>query len=109
MNERIFIRKLLTTKDFFFLFAKHLEEIFCGILRDDWYECERGIYIGGIYATKGWHDAFRLTCEELGLNNCYEYYNSLDWEMCDVIDADIAMLLEAIVLDEDGNRIKYDS
>lgn len=109
MNKRKFLRKILQNKDFFFfMFAEHLDEVFF----DDWYEVDNEsdnneadvcVMVGG---TNGWYKAFKLACEELCIEDCFKYYKSLSWEESDVLDVDLMYLLEAVVFDEEGNRIR---
>lgn len=104
MNKRTFLRKILHTKDFFFMFAKHLDEIWVDYSWW-WIDDEEDIVIMAD-GTNGWNIALKNTCKELDVEDCYKYYDSLDWRVSDELDMDMVMLLEAIVFDEDGKRIK---
>lgn len=101
MNKRIFIKKIL--HPFFCpVFARYLDEMWSNF---KWWRVDEGneivIMVNG---TNGWDTALKNTCEDLEIEDCYEYYKSLDWIKSDELDADIVMLLEAVVFDEDGNR-----
>lgn len=107
MTRRTFIRKILTTPNFFFVFAKHLDEVFPdGWIYEDIYEGTREI-ITSIDSTYGWVKALKQTCEELELLDCWECWDKLEWFDSDKLDGDIGDLLVAIVYDENGNRIYY--
>ena len=109
MTYRVFLRKILTTDNFFFVFADKLDEIFhegwiydSRFLKDYYYHDD---VVVGVDSTVGWNTALGRTCAELDLMDCWEYYNDLDWDVSDEVDSNIGKLLCAIVFDEDGNRI----
>ena len=105
MTRRLFFRRLLTTPDFFFVLAKHLDEVFPnGWIYEEVLEDE---IITSVDSTYGWNKAFKATCEELELNDCYSWYGEFDWYEGDLLDSDISELLVATVFDDNGNRIYY--
>ena len=106
MNKRIFLRKILNTENFFFIFAKYLDEIFPRGWHKTW-DSEFDDALVAIEGTVGWDTALKLVLNEFGMEDCFEYYDSLYWGLSDEVDSDIAMLLEAIVFDENGNRLSY--
>ena len=101
MTRRLFFRKLLTAPDFFFVLAKHLDEIF----PDGWIYEDDDEMESFVESTHGWSKALKVTCEELELNDCWEWYSKFDWYDGDLLDGDIGSLLVAIVFDDNGNRI----
>ena len=104
MTSRMFIKKILEKENFFFVFANNLDEIFS----DGWIEVfdDSDMYVG-CSSTYGWADAFIKTCYEFDLEDCWRYYDSLNWEDSDDMDYFIERLLVAAVFDEDGKRIKW--
>ena len=103
MTERLLFRKILTTPNFFKVFAKHLDEIFNNGWIYDVEECKD--IICAVDSTMGWARAFKDTCNELNINDVYEYYDGLGWEESDILDGDISRLLCAITYDENNQRI----
>ena len=99
MIERQFFRKILTTSNFFFVLAEKLDEIFSG----GWLYDDTSTYCE---STLGWGKALKETFEECNLIDCLDYYEKLDWDVSDITDGRIGSLLCAIVLDDDGNRIR---
>jgi len=107
MTRRLFLRKIITTPNFFFVLAKHLDAIFPkGWIYEDIYKDTKEIFTA-IDSTGGWMKALNQTCKELNFNECYEYWASLDWQDSDMLDGEIGDLLVATVYDENGNRIYY--
>lgn len=108
MNKRLFLRKVLNNEKFLFAFAIILDQVFS----NDWYKVDENDEVSDICVmetgTNGWCYALELVCNNFDMQDCIDYYYSLDWIGADEIDSDIAMLLEAIVFDEDGNRINKD-
>ena len=105
MNRRIFLRKVMQNKNFFFLLAKHLDEIF----DNDWYYFEEDIpdfdINIGVVSTVGWGGAIRKVMKELDLIDCFQYYNALDWRSSDELDGVLETLITSIIFDNNGNRI----
>lgn len=106
MTQRMFYRRILTTPDFFFVFAKHLDMIF----DDGWiYDIEdKEDVVCGVDSTIGWRKALERTCRELNILDAFEYWNNLPWDKSDCLDAYIGELLCAVVYDENSNRIVKD-
>lgn len=71
-------------EDWFDLFLANLSGVFkCNLLKP--YD-DKGLPIDYITATCGWNTALRQTCEELGTEYFYEWYNELPWYVSDVFD-----------------------
>lgn len=107
MTKRLFFRIILTTPNFFYVFAKHLDEIF----PNGWiYNPEKmnDDIICAVDNTAGWQKALFDTCIELNIYNIYKYWANLDWTESDILDGELSELLCAMVYDEDNQRIVYE-
>lgn len=103
MTERILLRKILTTPNFFQVFAKHLDKLFT----TGWiYDIEEvNDVICAVCSTMGWSMALHLTCVELDITEVYEYWSELEWDESDMLDGQIGELLCAVVYDENNQRV----
>lgn len=101
MDNRIFLRKLLTTPNFFYEFADALDEAF----PSGWTFFDEDIlFYGDISGTIGLNQALKYACHRLHLEYCYEYYSKLDWYEPDGLDDLLLTILVSIVFDKHGNR-----
>ena len=68
----------------------------------------RGVdYVTGTY---GWRLALKATCEELGDDWFFDWYDSLDWMKSDEFDCDIVVELKNRMLDDnrESNHTYYE-
>lgn len=107
MTRRLFFRIILTTPNFFNVFAKHLDRIFHNYWIYDPEEVNDDI-ICAVDSTAGWQKALFDTCIELNIYEIYEYWVKLDWQKSDILDGELSELLCAMVYDEDNQRITYE-
>lgn len=102
MTNRIFIRKLLTAECFFLRFANNLDKAF----PNGWmHNYPTPNCRCAVVSTNGWANALKETCIEMGLQDCWEHWDLLDWDESDELDRIIETLLTATIFDEFGYRI----
>lgn len=99
----MFFRRILFTPNFFVVFAENLDKIF----PSGWVykEGQEDVFCA-VDGTTGWETALIATCTELNIYDAYEYWRSLEWHECDILDSYIGELLCACVYDDNGNRVK---
>lgn len=107
MTRRLFFRIILTTPNFFDVFAKHLDEIFPNGWIYDPEETDEEI-ICAVDGTGGWQMALFNTCIELNIYKVYDFWAKIDWIESEILDRELSELLCAMAYDEDNQRVEHE-